>query len=295
MRHSAAVLLAITVGCPELNAQAQPASIPTVLAQAMFLDFGGMVGKPAYLVGRVPADWPVELIPAGAAIVGGGTVGNADFFRTSTAVFELPGRDDPMLTMSAMAARAGYAAVPPRPRAAEGGFMESSRPRKSAEPLCKGKSRVLGFALADSVTASRVIVATIIEGEAAAQTCAARPDYSSMRNGIPRNGPKNIPALESPTGTMGQQTGSSWSGSSGEIRSYLRTTMPVDSIVTHYTKQLVAAGWKVDGAQLANQGVGMQKFTFRDGEDAWSGMLIVLAAGDRRDIGLRLSMVNAEF
>lgn len=72
------------------------------------------------------------------------------------------------------------------------------------------------------------------------------------------------------------------------MTSSLRTTMPADSILAHYSKQLVAGGWKLEGRPTVGDGIGVQRFSFREGQDPWTGTLIVIEAGDRRDVILRV-------
>jgi hypothetical protein len=86
--------------------------------------------------------------------------------------------------------------------------------------------------------------------------------------------------------------GSSWTGSRRTIEATLRTTMAADSILYHYTSQLVAGGWKAEGLPAITGGVAVQRFSFRDGQDAWTAALIVLTAGDRREVVLELARVE---
>jgi hypothetical protein len=68
--------------------------------------------------------------------------------------------------------------------------------------------------------------------------------------------------------------------------------MPTDSLLAHYSAQLVAGGWKSESRPANADGIGVQRFSFRDGQDAWTGALIVMAAGDRREVVLQLSKIE---
>lgn len=59
--------------------------------------------------------------------------------------------------------------------------------------------------------------------------------------------------------------------------------------MTHYSAQLVDAGWKSEGQRAIADGLGVQRFSFREGQEAWTGVLLVMALGERREILLRLS------
>ena len=74
------------------------------------------------------------------------------------------------------------------------------------------------------------------------------------------------------------------------MKSSLRTTMPADSILAHYSNQLVAGGWKQEGRPTVGDGVGVQRFSFREGPDPWVGTLIVIVAADHSSsLRVRLS------
>jgi hypothetical protein len=285
-----AMLLATAVSS---EAQHEPSMIPTVLARVMSFGLPSIPATPTFFVGRTPTGWPAELTPHGVRVIGGGLLGDTEIFPMRIAVFEFPRGSDPMASMTRLASAAGYSRFS-RVEEARGGFLSSAEPARGAEgPYCKDKSSLLAFGLADSLVGRLTVAVHIMGGEAAKQNCAARPEMERMRaDGVRAMGPKNLPPLEAPAGTLSFANGSSWSGSNGELSSSLRTTMPVDSIVAHYTSQFVRAGWKTDGAAIADARTGIQRLTVRDGEDAWNAALIVMAVGDRREVSLRLSRVD---
>ena len=223
-------------------AQPAPARIPTVVAQAMAFE-PSFLGRPQFFDGQVPPDWPAALVPPGTKVVGGGVVGNAAMYRMRAVVFEF----DPGFSLSQVfepvLARAGFAqrapeAVHPR----DGGFVESAPPPSANRPYCNGSSAAT-FGALDPVRAPDVVALYLIDGEAGRQMCT--PQQSSGQTS--HSFPVTVPALVPPPGAMPSGGGSSWGGSGGEMSSSLGTTMPVDSILAHYAKQLVAGGFQTRG------------------------------------------------
>lgn len=86
--------------------------------------------------------------------------------------------------------------------------------------------------------------------------------------------------------------GSNWGGSGGNMESTLRTTMPADSILSNYAAQLVAGGWTSEGRSTIGDGVGVQRFSFREGQEAWAAALIIITVGDRREVLLHFTMAQ---
>jgi hypothetical protein len=291
--YGALIALASLLGGEVCDAQRQPASIPTVVAESMTLYFGtSMFGMPSYTVNAAPPGWPKELIPAKARLIGGSMLGSVEEFRIRTLVVEMPAGPDPLAVIRAMADKAGYSIRAPAD-SSQGGFVESSGVSRQM-PLCKGKISSLAFAALDSISAPRVIALQFYDGEVARQQCDAVERYRARFGSRERFGPKNMPSLVAPGGVSSTGGSSSWGGLSGTMTSILLTTMPSDSIIAHYARQLVAAGWTPDGAALANRVVGLQKFRFTDGGEPWSALVMVEAVGNRRDVTLRLAMVNGE-
>jgi hypothetical protein len=284
MRIDGVVLSLVLLG-EHANGQGQPATIPTVVAQAMSLE-PSFLGRPQYFDGRLPTNWPAALIPAGARIVGGGVVGDSAMFWIRAGVFAFSGQANPKEVLRALVTGAGYARHNPELAGGGGGFVGSDPSMSDLVQYCKGSS-LATFDAVDSVQAPLVFAIHLVDGEMARQNCAARP--SRMMAGRP---PITVPTLTPPSGAPAVGGGSSWGGSEGTIASNVRTTMPADSILTHYTRQLVAGGWKSEGKPAASDGVAVQRFSFREGNDAWTAALIILAAGDRRDV--RIQFAKAE-
>jgi hypothetical protein len=244
----------------------------------------GFLGRPQFFDGQMPPDWPVALVPPGAKVLGGGVLGNSAMYRMRAAVFEFDPGFSVRQVLEPILARAGFAprgpeVVPPK----EGGFVESAPPPLANRPYCNG-STAATFGTVDSTRAPRIVALYLTDGDAGRQMCSAQQPGSGQHNF-----PATVPPLNPPPGTMADGgSGSSWGGSGGEMTSSLRTTMPADSILAYYSKQLVAGGWKQEGRPVVADGVGVQRFSFREGQDPWTGALIVIAAGDRRALVLRL-------
>ena len=271
---------AIILGVSRATAQSQPATIPTVVAEAMSLE-ASMFGRPQFFDGRTPTGWPAALVPPSAKVLGGGTVGDSAMFRMRVAVFELPAQSNPRAAIDDVVTRAGYVNSVPAPRSQTGGFAETPASTVAGR-YCKGLT-LAAFGPVDSANAPRVFALTLIDGEAGRLNCTARRDEP-----MGRRFPAAVPALLAPAGVMSVGGGSSSSGSSGEMRSTLRTTMPTDSLLAHYSAQLVAGGWKAEARPANASGVGIQRFSFRDGQDAWTGVLVIMAIGDRRQVLLQV-------
>jgi len=245
----------------------------------------GLLGRPQFFSGETPPDWPPALIPPGVNVVGGGVLGDAAMFRIRTVVFEFAAQSNPRAVIGDIVARAGYA--PPAavtPHAQGGGFAESAPPTIAGK-YCSG-SVLLTFGPVDSARAPLVFAVSLLDGEAGRQNC--DPRNQSMAHQFP----VTVPSLKPPAGAVAFGGGSSWSGSSGNMTSAIRTTMAADSVLAHYSAQLVAGGWKSDGRPAIGDGIGAQRFSFREGKEPWTGALIVMAAGDHLEITVRVAQTQ---
>lgn len=269
------------------SAQGEPSTIPIVVAQAMAFE-PSFLGRPQFFSGQLPPDWPTTLVPPGAKVLGGGVVGNATMYRVRAAVFEFAPGFSLREVFEPLLARAGYAkpaaaAVHPR----DGGFVETAAPPSPNAAFCNG-STAATFGAVDTVGAPHAVALYLLEGEPGKQLCVPQQNAAATA----RRFPVTVPLLMPPPGAMLAGGGSSWGGSGGEMTSSFRTTMPTDSILAHYSAQLVAGGWKREGRPGLGDGVSVQRFALREGQDPWTGALIVVAAGDRRDVVLRVTKVE---
>ena len=285
MRQLSCILAyALTIGAGRSAAQSSSATIPIVVAQALSVD-PGFLGRPQFFDARTPPGWPAALVPTGAKILGGGIIGDSAFYRLRATVFEVSAGVEPRTTFDRLVTRAGYARRSPdsaQPRS--GGFAGTAEPAPAR--YCKG-STLVTFGPVDSARSPSAYALFLLDGEGGRQSCRARgvdPSFGQF--------PVTVPPLYAPKGVASFGGGRGWSGSTGEMRLTLRTTMPTDSILAHYSAQLVAGGWKAEGQPANTDGVGLQRFSFKDGQDAWTGALIVVIAGDLREV--RLELVKKE-
>ena len=273
--------LSLVLAGEQTMAQTQPATIPTAVAQAMSFA-PEMFGRPQFFDGRTPTNWPSALVPPGAKVVGGGVAGDSAMFRIQTAVFAFPAQSNPTDVLRATLAQAGYTRHDLEPVHGGGGFIETE-PSTSTAKYCKG-STLATFGAVDSAQSPLVIAVHLLDGEAGRQNCAPQRDRMT-----PGRFPVTVPKLSPPRGAMAFGSGSNWGGSGGNMESTLRTTMPADSILSNYTAQLVAGGWTSEGRSTIGDGVGAQRFSFREGQEAWTAALIIITVGDRREVLLHFT------
>ena len=273
--------LPIAADASRAAGQSEPTTIPTIVAQSMALE-PEMLGRPHFFDGKTPPDWPVALTPAGAKVVGSGVIGDSAMYRLRAVVFEFSPSSNPSDVLKAMFERAGYlhpALEVTHPSG--GGFV--STPQLAVSKYCRG-STLATFGAMDSLHTPLVVTVYLIDGEAGRQSCTPHEDPRTIRRF-----PVTVPPLSPPPGASAFGGGSSWDGSGGDMRTSLRTTMPADSILEHYSEQLVAGGWKREGRPAVADGVGVQRFSLREGQDAWTGALIVLVSGDRREVRVQVN------
>ena len=198
-------------------------------------------------------------------------------FRMLTAVFAFPAQSNPNEVLREILIRAGYTRHDPEPVHAGGGFV-GTEPSTPAAQYCKG-STLATFGTVDSSQALLFVALHLLDGEAGRQNCAPQRDRFTTAHF-----PVTVPRLSPPTGAMAFGGGSNWSGSGGNMESSLRTTLPVDSILLNYTGQLVAGGWTAEGRSIVGDGIGVQRFSFREGQEPWTAALVIMTAGDRREV-----------
>jgi hypothetical protein len=277
--HVVGALLSLALLGEQASAQSQPATIPTVVAQAAGW-WPTMSAKPQFFDRRLPTGWPAALVPAGTSVLGGSVVGDSGMYRTQTAVFAFSRQTNPDAVLRGLLARAGYVRLDPEP--AEGGFVGNT-PLEFGTKYCKGSS-LATFGVVDSAQAPLAFAVTLIDGEAGRQSCSPRRDRE-FRHRLPIE----VPTLSPPTGAMAFGQGTCWSGDGGRMRTTLRTTMPADSVLAHYTAQLVSGGWRADGKPVSTDDIGVQRFSFRDGQDGWTAALLIMAVGDLREVRLEFA------
>ena len=274
------VAIGFVLHATHAGGQSQPATIPTAVAQAMSVG-SQMFGPTRYFDGRTPSEWPTALVPSGARVIGGGVIGDSAMFRMQTAVFEFADASDPKVALRELVARAGYAArnlARPGRSGGGGGFIASGPPTDDMG-YCKGGTFLM-FGVVDSTQSSRVFAVSFIDGEAGQSNCSPRRDMMG-------SGPRvSVPPLLPPSGSKSFDGGSGWSGNGGNARMTLLTTLGVDSVLYHYTSQLVAGGWKAEGKPGLGGEAAVQAFSFRDGDELWAATLLITAMAEKREVML---------
>ena len=261
-------LAALVAGCAA-NRQAAPPAIPEPLASALITNpFSSSRGEANFAVGKLPAAYPVRLVPSGpVTIVGGMTTRDetvavfADSTRRLAAVFQQ------------LFEQAGYARPPQSPSR---GFSSPVGPSIS---YC-----------GDSGTVS-------VEPLTGSNRTFARVQFRPSHTGNPCRAMERViqpneltlPPLAPPPGAhvgrWGGNGGTSVVSSNAEITG---ADLVPSAIVAHYAAQLVAAGWTAETPAISDH-VAAQWFAAKDSSGApWDGVLV--ASGSRSKLNLALTM-----
>ena len=280
--RASALLLALVLVGPHAAAQqqetarGQPATVPTIVAQSVAL-FGTPFGPPQLFDRELPTGWPADLILRPAEVLGGGIIGDSAMFRIRTAVFDLGSRANPLEAVRTLLHNGGFLQHTQAPQTGRGGFVATHL--SDSPPLyCRGSTTAM-IGLADSARAPATVVMHLIDGEAGERTCLPKPSPMEMTHRR-----LELPTMVPPKGAMLFSSGSSWSDETGHTRSTLRTTMPADSVLAHYTAQLVAGGWRTEGRPAVADGVGVQRFLLRHRDEDWTAALIAMDMGDHHQL-----------
>jgi hypothetical protein len=271
-----AAVLFLTLGNRAL-AQREPATVPTVLATVLVGGFVAEMGMaPHFVVGREPGGWPTALRP-GASWK---PVGGVELGPMLVAVFDAPPGRDATADYEAVLTRAGLKLIDlARP---DVGFVAEAPARRM---YCNDSLSVTTM-LKDSVSATRPLAVTVVRGEAA-RGC-------QMLAAERRESPLDVPPLRAPTGVAARRRGSSWGGGSLEQNAQLDTTLSVDAILDHYSRQLAAAGWTI-GKPLVDAGTGLQRLSVRDRNGTeWQGALLVVTTGQSRQVALQMMKPSSD-
>jgi hypothetical protein len=274
-RTTTVASMAALIGASPLAAQyRQPATVPTVLALAMLGPYSELTGeKLRFFVGHAPDGWPSALLPAAPAeIVGGTAMG-----PSRALVYRSPRRTDAVPEYQRALARAGFvrrgADTPQR------GFTSD---RYSALPAyCSGTNSALVVQI-DSTATTRTVLVSL------------SPRAMSMCDAAVEQSPESIhsllelPALTAPAGSVARAEGTSYGGDNMQTSARLDTLLSTDALLSHYARQLADAGWRT-GERTAGAGTATQRLSARDSRgEPWSGVLMVITAGDGRDVVLRM-------
>jgi hypothetical protein len=255
----------------EVAAQRNPPTVPTVLATALLGGFAGATGvSPHFVVDREPAGWPRALRPAAPwKTVGGLAVG-----PIVIAVFGGPRTAGADGGLPAVLTHAGF-----RPVAGSltAGFGAGAPPQMYCDD-----STLVTLATVDSTASTRFIALTRM---ARGLTLGC----SEAQAGGPK-APLAIPPLRAPSGVTTRRAGGGYGSDYTETSAQLDTTISVAAILEHYTGQLRAAGWTAVGRPVVDGDAGLQRLSVRDRAKAeWLGVLLVVPAGGRRQLVLRMA------
>jgi hypothetical protein len=261
-----------------------PPTIPTVVAEAMSLDYS-LFGPPRFFDAKVPSTWPIGLIPPTARVLGGGVVGLEGTLQIQAAVFAFAAGSSPTSVIERMLTDAGFLTKEAVAAARGSGFLptDNSPDRKR---YCKGMN-ALTFGPLDTAKDSLVVAIHVMSGPAAANQC--DPPQTGMRAMAAR---VSLPGLVPPPGGRALPGGSSWSGDQGEERAVLISAIATDSALMHYRQQLISAGWTAEGKPASLPGLGVQRFSFRQGSEKWLASLTIITLKDRHEI--TVTMTRAE-
>lgn len=278
----AAMVLAAAMASRALPAQApahrQPATVPTAVAVAMTTTTSPF-DAPRYFNGATPTGWPGALVPAGATVVGGGALGDSLTFRVRVAVFDIGADANAAEVGRDVMRKAGFVPGPREGGPNEGGFV-ATEPGERVGPYCNGSAAAL-FSVVDSAQSPSVVSIHLLDGPGGWSACGPRRAPNPSGQAL-----ITIPTMSPPRGGVLQPGGSSSNDERGQVRATLRTTMPADSVLAHFSAQLVAGGWLLDGSPALGEGVSAQRFFVREGKDGWTAALIVLRVEDRHEIRL---------
>lgn len=245
MRPLACLTLALTISLAMRSTAAQAAAgadmVPRELAEAILRQASGgsMMTGAQLFVGQLPGGFTAPLDVREGSIVGGFTMhGQSTVLVATTA-----SPDAAIATVAGQLQTAGWKAGPLPPVGK--GFQEAA----SASPhvFCSGNYTVTVRAFARAAGGTDLVVA---QGPGASQAC-----DSSMTTSVTRATPAEMPTLVNPPGTgpmsscfpsnRGTQVAFVGIGGMGSYGTgtTLRTSLPPDSVLMHYARQLEDSGW----------------------------------------------------
>ncbi|HEX9936940.1 MAG TPA: hypothetical protein VGB15_07450 [Longimicrobium sp.] len=259
-------------------AQAQP-SVPGELVRALLT-------ASELVVGRVPAGFPAELVPAGGRVLGGfqsGTRGSV----LATAVPQDPAAADE----AARRALLGAGWTDPYAAQEQRGFVES---RREPRYLCRG-SETVSFSSSAAPGGGSYLRIEYYDTD--------RPSVCSLRTSTMGADPWRdvpVPTLNMPAGattvntSMGTRGGPGATGATVGAR--IRSGMGANELAGAFERQLRQAGW-TPAPPTGDAGVTVQTYRMRgaDGKE-WFGVLTAVALPDSqiRDVEFAVSALPAQ-
>ena len=263
-------------------AQQQGETVPRELVMTLLGSSGSSSG-PQLLVGRLPADFPAALAPAGARVVG-----SLARRGEQTVVFALP---EPCPEAAAAYRRtaegAGWTTPPSFGMIQPQGFLPPSM-GMSGPPsfFCQGE-RMLHFSSFPREGGGSYLKLDLRSaGEHSPCSREAAQHMQTFQRDFP------VPALHAPENVEFRGGGTSGGGNDfREAGARVGTPMAPAELLAHYAAQLRQTGWTPAGSS-AGEGVALQTFVRRDesGQE-WHAVLsaVALPGSDKRDLSLRIT------
>jgi hypothetical protein len=276
------VLLALALLLPSaartLPAQRDTAMIPVSLAVALMGQTPLVGPHPRIYVGTLPDRWPTTLVPPAPTTVMGGmssTVGAVAIFHFDTT------RAAATSALEQLLADAGWRR-PQRPRT--DGFQAAP----INDLFCRDSLRL--FERPADATASGSVLRVTVTKETEGGGCMPRPEREGTNTAD-----LTLPTLLAPPGvTVSGSPGFGFREMLQATAQVFGTAVGVDSLRSHYVRQLVAAGWTAS-APVATDHAAVQLLDAKDSKGKqWSGSLMVTTHANRREVALRMDRNDAD-
>ena len=261
--------------------------IPRELALALIGGRGPMSRTATITVGRTPADFPRELLPAGVKILGAlSSPGRREIPRSVTVVAVGPdSASTAAITFKSVLERAGWKEPTMPDMQMRGGFS-------SVSVLIGPGGEQNGFMLCRDSTMVQVTVApreragslyNIDLTPAIRRYSPCNPDFARRMMPYRQEESYKFPTLRPPAGAYSTGGGSCGSEDSREATTRLETELSPTALVTHYATQLETQGWTL-GARTGDSTMVMQIARSKDdkGRDV-TGILGAIATPKSRE------------
>ena len=276
MRRISAIPVLLFVASAGAWAQQTSETIPKELVQAL-LRSGMPSNDPFDLkVGPAPADFPKDVLPQGTVVALTATTERMTTVVGTAAGLVATGRADFMSALQA----AGWSlqSLPQR------GFVSTTS--LDSTSVCKGTNFV-NVALIPRTEGGHYVRASLTRDPR--RQCATRPPM-----GDSYFADLNLPAMAPPAGAKSYGGGGGGSTDAWTANSKITVDMKLPAIAAHYRKQLVDAGWKVDGSPVERDGYSITVFRVPSKlGGAVAGLLTVIAIEGSPQIDLFLRVTRA--
>jgi hypothetical protein len=248
--------------------------LPTALALAAAEPFSAMLGgHMRFVVDSAPDGWPKSLVPAAPAR----TVGGVSYAAGNIVLFDMPsGREQAMNGFSSLLTKAGW-----RPAAAE---PRMGRQDSTSRLFC-ADTAFLSVTPRESTPGHTTLNVTRFSTRSGmfSPIC----DHRDHTLRIPIGAGVSLPPLRGPGGSEGVNQSTTLSIGETSFSSWVKSTLTADSLLTHYARQLAAAGWQLGGRQ-AHQGLAIQRLEQTYDAQRWMGTLSVASFDDEYFIAIQI-------